>query len=107
MRKISAMYEWSGGTDYRHLCKECPNCIPVVINKRTVYKCMSYGNTACQATDWNPAHIACKAFGKTPPQIPVYKLKPKSASGSRQDEQIEGQMSIEDLSGNKEGKWEG
>lgn len=99
MRKISAMYEWSGGTDYRHLCKECMNCIPVVINKRSVYKCISYGNTEYPATDWNPAYIACKTFGKSPPRVPVYRLKPKTQEGSRQENQIEGQMTIEDFIG--------
>lgn len=105
MRKISAMYEWSGGTDYRHVCKECPNCILVKAGKRTVHKCLSYGNTEYPATDWNPAHIACKAFGKTPPVIPVYKTKLKApmvssdtrSSANGQDDQLEGQMNIFDF----------
>lgn len=25
MTKIESMYRWSGGTDYRHTCYECPN----------------------------------------------------------------------------------
>lgn len=72
MRKISKMYEWSGGTDYRYLCAECPNCIREVIGKRTRYKCRAYGVTEGTETDWNPADIACRHYGKPEPETPVF-----------------------------------
>lgn len=93
MRKISAMYEWSGGTDYRHVCKECQNCIQIKVGKRNVHKCLSYGNTASPATDWNAANIACRAFGKKPPKVPVYLSE--RPEGNRQE--MEGQMTLADF----------
>lgn len=93
MRKISAMYEWSGGTDYRHTCYECQNCIRTKRGSRTIYKCLSYGNTEEPATDWNEANIACRAFGKKSPKIPVY----LAAQGNESNGQIEGQMSLSDF----------
>lgn len=94
MRKISAMYEWSGGTDYRHTCKECQNCIQIAKGKRTVHKCLSYGKSDSSATDWNAANIACRAFGKKPPKVPVFY---SDFEKSRQDDQLEGQMDIFDF----------
>ena len=94
MRKISAMYEWSGGTDYRHTCKECRNCVEVLAGKRKVYKCQSYGSSGSSATDWNAANIACKAFDQTPPGTPLF-FSDFESGGS--NEEIQGQMTIFDF----------
>lgn len=95
MRKISAMYQWSGGTDYRHTCYECKNCIKVKIGSRYVYKCLIYGNTGSSASDWKASFIACKAFGQDHPERPVIEL------GTKKQEQKfpEGQISLFDLPG--------
>lgn len=93
MRKISEMYEWSGGTDYRHTCYECSNCIRQAVGKRTVYKCKAYGITENSVTDWNEANIACKHYGKPVSKPPVFfrgKKIPKK-------DQVEGQMNIMDF----------
>ena len=97
MRKISAMYEWSGGTDYRHTCYECQNCIRVAAGKRKVYKCKVYGNTASAATDWKPSHIACRQFNKPYRGTPVIELG--EGSRGQKEAEIAGQMSIFDLPG--------
>lgn len=94
MRRISAMYQWSGGTDYRHVCKECSNCVLITTGKRSVYKCISYGNSASAATDWNEANIACKGFGKKPPEIPVYKL---GNTKIYEQETVEGQINLSEF----------
>lgn len=99
MRKISAMYEWSGGTDYMHLCVECRNCKKYVTGKRTTYKCKSYGDTEDPHTNWNPAHIACRAFNQNPPEIPVYSQGTGKRIVYRNDDQIDGQMTIADFIG--------
>lgn len=62
MIKISAMYKWSGGTDYRNVCKWCRNCIQTHRGRKKVYKCRVYGITDGPETDWKPEHIACKKF---------------------------------------------
>ena len=73
MRKISAMYQWSGGTDPMHRCGECKNCITRPSGKKEIAKCKSYGDLETFRTDWNPNWIACKAFDRKPPKEPVYK----------------------------------
>ena len=62
MRKISAMYQFSGGADPVHQCVECCNCKRFQRGSRKVYKCMLYGNTNSEASDWNSMSMACKLF---------------------------------------------
>lgn len=59
MKKISEMYRISGGTDYRHTCFECRNCLR---KKQNRYKCRLY-EEAGGNSDWKPSYIACKFFG--------------------------------------------
>ena len=56
------MYKWSGGTDYRNVCKWCRNCIQMHRGRKKVYKCRVYGITDGPETDWKPEYIACKRF---------------------------------------------
>lgn len=91
MRKISAMYQWSGGTDYRHTCYECNNCIRVAVGKMMVHKCNSYGNTGSTATDWKPSFIACKHFNQPPPDVPVFKGQ---KTNTQKENVMDGQISI-------------
>ncbi|WP_290095410.1 hypothetical protein [Bacteroides acidifaciens] len=93
MRKISAMYEWSGGTDYRHTCYECKNCIRQQAGKRISYICSVYQKLFGSDEKWKEYNIACKYFGKTynGPTL-VKKEKRQQAS-----EEIAGQMSIFDF----------
>ncbi len=58
MRTISAMYEYTGGTDYHHLCGECRSCAETKSGKKMVYRCTTFGSAA----EWNPKYMACKAF---------------------------------------------
>lgn len=62
MRKISAMYQFSGGADPAHQCVECCNCKRFQRGSRKVYKCMLYGNTNSETSDWNSMSMACKLF---------------------------------------------
>lgn len=92
MRKISAMYKYSGGTDYRHTCYECKNCIKVGKGNKSVYKCLAYGNTSSTATDWKISYIACKHFNDPLPERPVI----EGTKRQQEPEEFPGQMSIED-----------
>ena len=82
MRQISAMYEWSGGTDYRHTCYECSRCEAVNEGKRTVYRCKNYDPDK----NWNAANIACKFFGmvKNPPLNLIREKKPEEIEEIKQ-----------------------
>ena len=82
------MYEWSGGTDYRHTCYECSRCDPMNVGKRTVYRCLNYDPDF----NWNAANIACKFFGmvKNHPLVSVKEQK-------TDDEEVTQQMTIFDF----------
>ena len=95
MRKISKMYQWSGGTDYRNVCKWCRNLVKVKQRQRTAYKCRIYGVTETPETDWQPQHIACKAFNMDYRGLPVI----QGGRRESQAEEIEGQMSFADIPG--------
>lgn len=71
LRKISAMYQWSGGADPKHTCGECSNCTSIQRGKQPIRKCVIYGNTEDVHTDWNESYMACRAFGMTPPKTPL------------------------------------
>ena len=89
MMKIAGMYKWSGGTDYRHTCSECNNCITV----KGRCKCGIYGSAETQETDWKRAYIACKYFNGAAVDKPVSQIPEKK----EEKQEIEGQMSIEDF----------
>lgn len=93
MNKISAMYKYSGGTDYRHTCSECKNCVKVGKGNRSVYKCLVYGNTNSAASDWKISYIACKHYNLPVPERTVIKL----ISRDIPEDNIAGQMSIFDI----------
>lgn len=92
MRKISAMYEWSGGTDYRRTCYECSRCKKLNIGKNSVYRCANYDPNN---TNWNAANIACKFFNeiKVPPLVTVVKEKKRES----EEAVMPGQMNIFDF----------
>lgn len=93
MRKISAMYECSGGTDYRHTCYECRNLRRIKKGNREVYKCQAYGNTDSAASDWKASYIACRHFNKPCPQLSIIKM----AHREQASEAMEGQISLFDF----------
>lgn len=95
MRKISKMYQWSKGADYRNVCKWCRNLVKVKQRQRTAYKCRIYGVTETPETDWQPQHIACKAFNLDYQGVPVI----QGGQRKKAAEDIEGQLSIADIPG--------
>lgn len=54
MRKISEMYERSGGTSWEHKCKECRSLLTCKKDKI----CIKHPKKA----NWNENYIACKFF---------------------------------------------
>lgn len=89
MRKIDLMHEMFGigsGT-----CKDCDNLICNIANHRW-YKCLVYGNSASEATDWRVSYPACGMKNKAYSGNPVVAL----VRPEKKEEQIEGQMSLKD-----------
>lgn len=59
MRKISEMYQQSGGTSYKNKCRECQFFCRIQGNRKEMYRCGKYPDP--QAL-WNTEFIACKFF---------------------------------------------
>ena len=90
-QKISRMYKYFGKSESDKKCKDCSNLIRVECGNRRVSKCLVYGITCSEASDWKRSHLACGMFDKDydgRPIIRVYEQK------TVQDEQIEGQMTL-------------
>ena len=90
-QKINRMYKYFGKSGSDKKCKDCSNLIRVECGNRRVSKCLVYGITHSEASDWKRSHLACGMFDKDydgRPIIRVYEQK------TVQDEQIEGQMTL-------------
>lgn len=70
MRKISYMYQKSGGTDYVHSCRECANCVTALRGKKEVRKCSLYVDTESYRSDWDPGYTACRFFSGSALEAP-------------------------------------
>lgn len=100
MRKISAMYQYSGGMDYKHVCGECENLITIRKGSRIIYKCLVYGRTDGPESDWKNTSMACKLFGKNPPAVPLLFQDSKTAPKTKNDaygKEMPGQLTIFDF----------
>lgn len=92
--KINRMYK-AYGKNVHEKCGHCCNFISGKYNGKTYSKCLAYGATHCEATDWSRRHMACGIFAepfdesKRRPLIEVYK------AGRTVNQQIEGQMEME------------
>lgn len=60
IRKHDAMYA-AYGKDHAHTCNQCSNCVYNTWDKR-YYKCLRYGDSASEATDWAIGKTACGMF---------------------------------------------
>lgn len=54
MRKISEMYERSGGASWKHVCKDCQ-----YYQNRKIPICIMHGDDL-----WNPKYVACKFWSR-------------------------------------------
>lgn len=77
--------------DEKHRCKECSN----LIESKRYYKCIYYGVSSSEATDWRQKWIACGLYNKDYDGVPVIEIK-KHMPRPKQDTQIEGQTSLFD-----------
>lgn len=96
MTRNQAMYKWSGGTCWQHICRECKNLIRVEAGKRKIYKCLVYGNTASVATDWKASYMACRHFNQPVPERPLIET---GGQQQNSEEELPGQISIFDIDG--------
>ena len=98
VRKISLMYQWSGGCDYRHTCGECMNFQEHRVGNKKVFKCASYGVSSSEATDWRKSWMACRAFDLEPPAVPLFETGiTRRRTKMPKDITVIGQMCLEDF----------
>ena len=88
-QKISRMYRHFGESGSGLKCKDCSNLIRVERGNHRVSKCLVYGDTFSESSDWKQSHKACGMINHEydgRPIIEIYEPRHKA------DEQIEGQM---------------
>ena len=95
LKKIDLMHEIFGENP-GHKCAECKNLISYTANRKW-YKCLCYGDTSSEATDWRLKYTACGLFNMSYMGTPIIEIKkhmPKTDASEVYE--CEGQMSIED-----------
>lgn len=86
-RKIDRMHELFGVTQGKK-CKDCEHLHGGVNEYR---KCLVYGNTCSEATDWALKYDACGLWNKPyEGDVPIVKL----IRANKSDVQVEGQLSM-------------
>ncbi len=87
--KINRMYKYFGKSGSGNKCKGCSNLIRVERGNHRVAKCLVYGDTFSEASDWKRSHMACGMLNQYYDGRPVIRMfEPRSKA----DVQIEGQM---------------
>ena len=87
-QKAKRMYKRFGKITDGRRCKDCDNLIKVEHGNHRVYKCLVYGNTHSEASDWKISNTACGMFDKDYIGRPIIELREKR-------EQIEGQLVLQ------------
>lgn len=90
-RKIGRM-QTEFGTNAKHDCGSCDNCIIIEGHDRNYTKCVIYGVTQSSATDWVQKWTACGMYNKSwtgPKMMNVF-----NSRRSKSDVQCDGQMKL-------------
>jgi len=90
-QKAKRMYKRFGKITDGRRCKDCDNLIKVEHGNHRVYKCLVYGNTHSEASDWRISNTACGMINREYKGRPIIELR---ETQSRSDEQIEGQLTV-------------
>ena len=90
--KIELMYELFGRSDSETVCAECKHFRRMNHHDKTYRKCEVYGITTSESSDWRSGYVACGLFNKD-----FDGDKPVMGLAHNLDDQIPGQMSIEDI----------
>ena len=96
LRKIDAMHFYYGfGTG---LCQNCPHFVKKDWNRK-YHKCLVYGDSNSEATDWRKGYMACGLIDQPFPEsdVRIVKLIGREAKSKMCEEPIEGQIGLEEL----------
>lgn len=89
VRKIDLMHKMFGRTAGRK-CAECKNLIEGTYRDKVYRKCVIYGITSSEATDWAKKYDACGKFNGEYKGRPIVRMvKPEKKSYLVQDDMQE------------------
>lgn len=89
-RKIDRIHQLFGLEPGR-TCGECINLVCIQSGRRVRYKCMVYGCTSSEASDWDKSWTACRMFGHEYSGRSVIELQEQD---KEPELPLEGQMSL-------------
>lgn len=92
VRKIDAMHEWFGALPDKR-CEDCSNLLKGEYHGRTYRKCLVYGASHSEATDWRRKYVACGMYNKEYGGSPVVDVL-KCAKRNIEEEPLEGQVEL-------------
>ena len=92
--KIDAMYHFYGIGSGK--CGNCPHCIKKEWD-RTYYKCLVYGDSNSERTDWRSGWRACGLIDKPFPEEDKRIVYIWQYYKTKAEEQIEGQIVMEGI----------
>ena len=94
LRKIDAMHYY-----YGHGCGKCGNCphFRAKVFDRTYHKCLVYGDSNSEATDWRKGYPACGLIDKPFPEDET-RIVTRIIAKVREETPIPGQVQM-DLGG--------
>lgn len=95
IRKIELMHRLFGRTEGRS-CGDCENLVTEDYRGKKYRKCMAYGDTSSEASDWVKHYPACGIYNTEYHGRPVIELVKRRSPETKPDEEpIEGQMQME------------
>lgn len=89
-RKIAMMHKMFG-LEPGHTCGDCVNLACGQFGSRIRYKCMVYGWTHSEASDWAKSWPACRMFGHEYSGRPVIELR---ETQKEPETPLEGQLDL-------------
>ena len=90
LRKIERMHQLFGVCE-EHKCKECCHFKKEKFHDKNYRKCLIYGDSHSQSTDWVGKYTACGLYNKPyEGDVEIYTIR----DTQRQNEPLEGQMSL-------------
>ena len=92
------MHRYYGVDPGRGICDDCQHLVRYEAGNKAVYKCVLYGVTHSEATDWRKQWEACALIDHDPNEdfVPVFERMQHEPRRHREPE-LKGQMSIEDF----------
>lgn len=97
IRKIKAMYRFYGRDSKERTCSQCNYLLCGEYHGKRYRKCMVYGCSHSEATDWRKSYKACGLINKPFPHGDKRIIDMLKHDRTKEEVQLEGQLSIEDF----------